>query len=110
MSSLQEQLNFDSIPSKLKDYIYDKYDADSISLKYFGTIDKDYLLVVIVYDDRDMTIPDDFGSYQIFNKSIENNIYSNYKDLVKGSMLLDDKIELFIELFNQEDFIKLLEY
>jgi hypothetical protein len=105
---LDKALNFEWMPDKLKDYIYGKYKLDSIYLKKLGAIDEDYFWIVVVYDSE--LSERYYDSYSEFEKSLNRNIFENFPNINQGEMRLQNKIGLFIEVFDQKQVMELMGY
>jgi hypothetical protein len=103
-----ELLNFEWMPSELKDYIYSKYKLPCIYLKTLGTIDEDYVWIVVIYDDESEKLKD--YSYSEIEKLLHNNIFQFFPSIKAGEILLDNDAAVVIEVFDQKQALDLLGY
>ncbi len=101
-------LEFEFIPDQIKEYAYSKYAVDSLSVRTFGEIDKDYFLVLVAYKDSDNLI-DLFGSYKAFDDSLQKHIFDKSDQIVDGAFLLKEAWDVYVEKLDQSEVLALLE-
>jgi hypothetical protein len=103
---IKEALDFEWMPDELKDYVYNKYKLDSIYLKTLGSIDKDYVWVVVIYNSDESEKY--YNSHKEFEQSLDTQIFKSFPDIKQGEVALDSNLKVMIELFNQDQALELI--
>lgn len=96
MLDQSEFLAFEFVLDKLKEYAYSRYEVNSLSVRTFGEINKDYCLVLVAYNDSDNLI-DLFGSYKAVDDSLQKNIFDRFHRIPDGTILLPEGLEVNVE-------------
>lgn len=104
----EDLLNFEWMPEELKEYVYRKYQLDSIYLKTLGKIDEDYTWVVVVYDCESEGLLN--YSYTEFEELLNNSIFRFFPDIQAGTIQLINGVKVIIETIGQKQALELLGY